>query len=222
MDTIILIVTLLPATFIALIIHEIAHGKMAYYRGDPTAMYENRLSLNPLVHLEPTGTILLVSTMILSIVTKMNPMICFGWAKPVPVNEEYLENTGLDVILVSLAGPAVNIIIAFLAGLPFQLGILAIPQGSFASAGLISMFLYLFVNINILLALFNIIPIPPLDGSKVLVQFLPEEYQSRIKYPTRPVLIISMIIMFAVINWSGFTWLIQMILTLFTNAGAFI
>jgi len=222
LDKIILIIAIIPSILIALILHEIAHGKMAYLRGDPTAFYENRLSLNPLVHLEPTGTLLLIITIMFSIIYKLNPMICLGWAKPVPVREEYLDNSRTDTILVALAGPAVNIIMAFVAGLPFQLGILSIPAGSFTSVDIVSMFLYIFVNINILLAVFNLIPIPPLDGSKILCQFLPEDYQKHIKYPTKAVMIFSMFITLAIINWSGFTTIIKICLQLFTNFGAFI
>ena len=222
LESIILIIAIIPSILIALVIHELAHGKMAYYRGDPTALYENRLTLNPLKHLDPVGTFLLVITIAGSIISKINPMLCLGWAKPVPVKEEYLDNSKTDIILVALAGPAINFIMAFIAGLPFQIGLLSIPRASFGSVDFISMFLYLFVNINILLGVFNLIPIPPLDGSKILCFFLPENLERHIKYPTTPVLIGSMLITLAIIKWPLFTTVIKVIMEIFTNIGAYI
>lgn len=153
-----------PATFVILsvlllysvIFHELAHGWVANKMGDPTAKWLGRLTLNPLKHLDPIGTLLLL-------------VVGFGWAKPVPVN---LENISGDrrqkgLILVSAAGITANIIFAFIAILLFRL----ISPDPYGMAGQI---LFLLAHINIILAAFNLIPIPPLDGSKILMGFAPD------------------------------------------------
>jgi Zn-dependent protease len=224
MDKIILIIILFPVILLSLIIHEIAHGRMAFFRGDPSAFYEKRLSFNPLVHLDPIGSMVMVGTLFLSViftaVTKMDGILCLGWAKPVPVREENFANSRLDLILVSLAGPASNFILAFFAGLPFQIGIMTIPESNFLSGGIfaiIAMFLYLIVNVNIVLGIFNLFPMPPLDGSKILAAFLPEPYDKMIKFPTRNTMIVTMVITILLINWGGFSELIRFFINLFTN-----
>ena len=140
----------------SVIFHELAHGWVAYKMGDPTAKWMGRLTLNPVKHLDPIGTLMLL-------------IIGFGWAKPVPVN---LENIPADqrrkgIILVSAAGITANIIIAFFALLLLRL---ISPEPS----GMINQILSLLAYINIILAAFNLIPIPPLDGSKILMGFAPE------------------------------------------------
>lgn len=154
-----------PLTFVLLaipllysiIIHELAHGWVAYRMGDPTAKYAGRLTLNPIKHLDPMGTAMLF-------------IFGFGWAKPVPVNFQYLPNTRLGLILVSSAGIIANMVFAFLAVLFLRL-LSPLPSGS------IDQFLYYLAQINIMLASFNLIPIPPLDGSKILMGFMPERLQ---------------------------------------------
>lgn len=154
-----------PLTFVLLaipllysiIVHELAHGWVAYRMGDPTAKYAGRLTLNPLKHLDPIGTAMLF-------------IFGFGWAKPVPVNFNQLHNIRLGLILVSSAGIIANMVFAFLAVLLLQLL-------SPSSSGSIGQFLYYLAQINIILASFNLIPIPPLDGSKILMGFLPERFQ---------------------------------------------
>lgn len=140
----------------SVIFHELAHGWVASKMGDPTAKWLGRLTLNPVKHLDPLGTLMLL-------------VVGFGWAKPVPVN---LENISIDqrrkgLILVSAAGITANIIFAFIAILLFRL-IFSDPDGM---AGQI---LLLLAHINIILAAFNLIPIPPLDGSKILMGFAPD------------------------------------------------
>lgn len=154
-----------PLTFILLaipllysiIIHELAHGWVAYRMGDPTAKLLGRLSLNPLKHLDPIGTLMLF-------------MFGFGWAKPVPVNFSNLHDIRKGLIFVSSAGIIANMIFAFVAFLLFRLL-------SPTPAGVLSTFLYYLAQINIILASFNLIPIPPLDGSKILMGFVPERFQ---------------------------------------------
>ena len=154
-----------PFTFILLaipllysiIFHELAHGWVAYRMGDPTAKSLGRLSLNPLKHLDPIGTVMLF-------------IFGFGWAKPVPVNFNNLRDTRKGLILVSSAGITANMILAFLA---FFLLRLLSP----APSGVLATLLFYLAEINIILASFNLIPIPPLDGSKILMGFLPERFQ---------------------------------------------
>ena len=154
-----------PLTFILLaipllysiIIHELAHGWVAYRMGDPTAKMLGRLSLNPLKHLDPIGTLMLF-------------IFGFGWAKPVPVNFSNIHDTRKGLIFVSSAGIIANMIFAFVAFLIFRL-LSPMPEGVLAT------FLFYLAQINIILASFNLIPIPPLDGSKILMGFVSERFQ---------------------------------------------
>lgn len=140
----------------SIIIHELAHGWVAYRMGDPTAKQAGRLSLNPLKHLDPVGTLMLF-------------IFGFGWAKPVPINLAHVRDMRKGLILVSSAGIIANIVVAFAAFL--LLHILS------PSSGAIGLLLYYLAQINIILAAFNLIPIPPLDGSKVLMGFMSERFQ---------------------------------------------
>ncbi|MCX5840357.1 MAG: site-2 protease family protein [Deltaproteobacteria bacterium] len=154
-----------PFTFILLaipllysiILHELAHGWVAYRMGDPTAKSLGRLSLNPLKHLDPVGTIMLF-------------IFGFGWAKPVPVNFNYLHNRRMGLIFVSSAGIIANMFLAFVAFFLYRL--LSPPPAS-----VLMTFLYYLAQINIILAAFNLIPIPPLDGSKILMGFSSARFQ---------------------------------------------
>ncbi len=141
----------------SIIIHELAHGWVAYRLGDPTAKYMGRLSLNPLKHLDPIGTLMLF-------------LFGFGWARPVPINLDYVRDLRKGLILVSAAGIMANTILAFLAFLIADLMVLS-PNSAFR------LLLYYLAQINIILASFNLIPIPPLDGSQIVMGFLPERYQ---------------------------------------------
>ncbi len=151
----------IPAILIALTIHELAHGWVALKLGDTTARDAGRLTLNPLSHLDLFGTLMLL----------FGP---FGWAKPVPVNGYNLKNPKRDLLYISLAGPVSNIVLAILFGVlthltaSFAPGLFNIPFVAF--------FLQLSVLINIGLAFFNLLPIPPLDGSKVAAGLLPNSY----------------------------------------------
>lgn len=135
----------------SIIFHELAHGWVAYRMGDPTAKSLGRLSLNPLKHLDPVGTLMLF-------------LFGFGWAKPVPVNFNQLRDRRMGMILVSGAGIATNMLLAFCALFLYQL--LSLPSSSIPAQ-----LLYYFARINIILAAFNLIPLPPLDGSKILMGF---------------------------------------------------
>ncbi|HUJ90643.1 MAG TPA: site-2 protease family protein [Syntrophorhabdales bacterium] len=153
-----------PAAFVLLvipllysiIIHEVAHGWVANKMGDPTAKWLGRLTLDPRGHLDPVGTIMLF-------------IFGFGWAKPVPVNFNNLKHQRKGLIFVSAAGIAANILLAFLALLTRQL---LDPQSRTVITVLVN-----FAGINIMLAAFNLIPIPPLDGSKILMGFTSRRFQ---------------------------------------------
>ncbi|WP_422443833.1 site-2 protease family protein [Thermoanaerobacterium sp. DL9XJH110] len=142
----------IPALLIAITFHEFAHAKVSDALGDPTPAWSGRLSLNPLVHLDPVGLLMLW-------------IFKFGWAKPVQVNPTYYKNPRQGIMLVSLAGPLSNLLLAFIT--------LALLKSNLFISGLLESFIYLLFLYNLTLAVFNLIPIPPLDGSKILMGFLP-------------------------------------------------
>ena len=165
----------IPAALIALVLHEVSHGYAAYKLGDPTARIMGRLSLNPLKHLDPIGAICMV-------------LFRFGWAKPVPIDTRFFKNPKRDMALTALAGPVANLLIAFFS-LPFYiLAVNAYNTALFSGAApivmtLLNIAVYFFSalhGVNLGLALFNLLPIPPLDGSRVLFTFLPTQYYFRI------------------------------------------
>ncbi len=147
-DPIAFILIAIPLLY-SIIFHELAHGWVAYRMGDPTARSLGRLSLNPLKHFDPVGTIMLF-------------VFGFGWAKPVPVNFNQLRDRHMGMILVSSAGIIMNMIVAFCALLLSRLL-------SLSPSGMPAQLLYYLAQINIILAAFNLIPLPPLDGSKILM-----------------------------------------------------
>jgi Zn-dependent protease len=156
----------------AIVIHETAHGWMALRFGDPTAKDAGRLTLNPIYHIDPFGTIIVPLLLFLS-----NAGFLFGWAKPVPVNPYYFRDPKREMMWVSLAGPGANMLAAFGCGLILRmLSFVGAGSGSPLFGLLVSMVFYGMI-INLVLACFNMIPIPPLDGSKVLMRFLPPKYE---------------------------------------------
>ncbi len=152
---------------LSVVVHELSHGYMADALGDPTARLEGRLTLNPIKHLDLVGSI------IVPIITSLAGFT-FGWAKPVPYNPHNLKNKRQGEFLIALAGPLSNLFIAIVFGLSirFMSGILG--------SGFLNIFAYIVV-INLVLAIFNLIPLPPLDGSKLLFAVLPNQY-SRTRY----------------------------------------
>jgi Zn-dependent protease len=150
-------------------IHEYAHGKVAQLQGDETASDFGRLTLNPLAHIDPVGTILVPLVLLVS----TGGRIGFGWARPVPINPFNFRNPRRGILLVSLAGPASNVALAFVAGTLLRIVGTEPGEGAIFSLQLI---LYSLTFINLYLAFFNLIPLPPLDGSGVLSSLLPVEY----------------------------------------------
>ncbi|MCH7883448.1 site-2 protease family protein [Patescibacteria group bacterium] len=145
----------------SVVIHEVSHGYVANSLGDPTAKYAGRLTLNPLKHLDPFGSVILPT------ITYLLGGFIIGWARPVPYNPYNLSNQRWGPAIVGAAGPLANIFIAIVFGILIRIeGFLPLPAGFLQIATII-------VFINLLLAFFNLIPIPPLDGSKVLFAFLP-------------------------------------------------
>jgi len=165
----------------SIVIHEVAHGYVALKNGDPTARILGRLTLNPIPHIDPIGTILLPLLLLFS-----GAGILFGWAKPVPVNPLNFRNYRWGEITVSAAGPLSNLALAVLFSFVLHLGLI--------NLGLMKMALW-GVQINIFLALFNLIPIPPLDGSHILAILLPRDLARLYAY-LEPVGFILILVLF--------------------------
>ncbi|MFH1609097.1 MAG: site-2 protease family protein [Candidatus Bipolaricaulota bacterium] len=159
------------ALLVCVIPHEVAHGYVAWKLGDPTAKASGRLTLNPLKHLDPIGSVLLPLGLLLLRRFAGFPIV-FGWAKPVPVNPYYFRDTWGGMLYVSLAGPGTNILMALgAAGLGRGLVALGVETSWLLA------FLALVVLLSLVLALFNLVPVPPLDGSKILAYFLPVRWR---------------------------------------------
>ena len=139
------LVLLIPVLLFALVFHEFSHGWVANKLGDPTAKYAGRLTLNPVAHLDMMGSLMIL-------------FVGFGWAKPVPVDSRYLANPRTDMMKIAFAGPASNLLLALIAGSFIRFT---------GNLGSLSTMLMMFTQINIMLAVFNMIPIPPLDGSQI-------------------------------------------------------
>jgi Zn-dependent protease len=157
----------------SIILHEIAHGYVAYRNGDPTAKQLGRLSFNPLVHIDLLGSVLLPGLCVIS-----GSSFFIGWAKPIPVNTQYFKQPVKQMMWVAIAGPLTNITLALLSSvvlasfLGLKLGVTV-----YYTYGLLYYALLYFIQINLVLAVFNLIPIPPLDGSRILMNFLPQKAQ---------------------------------------------
>ena len=149
-----ILILLIPVLVFSLVFHEFSHAWVANKLGDPTARYSGRLTLNPLAHLDPFGSLMIL-------------FVGFGWAKPVPVDSRYLANPRVDMMKIAFAGPAANLLLAFVGGTIIRTGLVS---------GSITLMLLLFTQINIMLAVFNMIPIPPLDGSQIFSGIMIRRY----------------------------------------------
>lgn len=194
-DVLIALLLIVPIVLISLTVHEYMHGLVSYKFGDPTAMNYGRLTLNPIKHIDPFGAVCML-------------FFGFGWARPVPINSGYYKNTRLGISMVSLAGPLSNFLMAFVATpIMLLIGHISIETefgnapvwlvytlrdiglwshvpsfGGKMALSLLMFFLY-FVQINIMFGIFNLLPIPPLDGSRILLVFLPQKaYYFVVKY----------------------------------------
>ena len=211
----------LPSILIALSVHECAHAWAAYKLGDSTAKYLGRMSINPMRHLDPLGVLCMI-------------FAGFGWARPVPVNSRNLKNPKRDMVLVSLAGPASNILLAFIGllvlkiisavGTPLLYPLITADPTSFEFVALkmLLSFLMLFCQLNAGLAVFNLLPIPPLDGSHLLALILPSRiYFKYVQYERYISFALVLLLVFNVLDTplfflrnyllTGLEWIIDLI-----------
>ena len=176
---------LAPPILLALTFHEYAHGYVANKYGDDTAKRSGRLTLNPLAHLDPLGTIMIF-------------LVHFGWAKPVPVNPYRLRNPKRDMLWISAAGPLANMVLALLSGMLLRL-VFAIGGSphKHSIVGLLIVMVIMSLQINLALAIFNVLPIAPLDGSKILAGLLPARHEAKVYFLERygPFVLIGLIIL---------------------------
>lgn len=154
---------------VAVVLHEVAHGAVAYALGDPTAAEAGRLTLNPVRHLDPIGSVILPGLLLLTSAVLGTRGFVFGWAKPVPVDFSRLRNPRRDGILVALAGPGTNLLLATASAF----GLAALPNEGGAGLEAVALVLRQSLVINCVLAVFNLLPVPPLDGSRVVLSLLP-------------------------------------------------
>jgi Zn-dependent protease len=178
---------LIPPLLFALTVHEFSHAYVAYRLGDPTARMMGRLTLNPIAHLDPIGSILFL----------LPPH--FGWAKPVPVDARYLAHPRRDMMWIALAGPVSNVILAALFGTLLRFQSLIAVGTSPAAVAVVRM-VETSVVLNLVLAFFNLIPIFPLDGSRILTGLLPRDLAERFRTlePAGPMILLGLILLGAV------------------------
>ena len=174
---------LAPPILLALTFHEFAHAFMANIYGDDTAKQAGRLTLNPLWHLDPLGTIMIF-------------LVHFGWAKPVPVNPHRLNNPKKDMLWISAAGPLANMALALVSGILLRLIATVGAPDQYSMTGLLTFMLIMSLKINLALAIFNVLPIAPLDGSKILFGVLPAKHENKIYVLERygPFILIGLIV----------------------------
>lgn len=186
----------------AIVIHEYSHGWMAYRCGDPTAKQMGRLTLNPIAHIDPLGTVAV--PLILLAVNMLNIMHVpiFAWAKPVPVNFFRLNNPRRDMMWVGMAGPAVNLIIAIVFGRLWRWSALDFLDNSLRFFGVEMPIGLWVVVINVALAVFNMIPIPPLDGSRLAAWLMPQKWaQSYQRLERYGIIIVIVLLQVGLLQW---------------------
>ena len=201
MESFIVLIFQLAILLMSVVIHEFAHGWMAFRLGDSTAKYYGRLTLNPIKHLDFWGSFLIP----LMIYLFSGGQAIFGWAKPVPFNPHNLRDQKYGIAKVSLAGPLANLSVALIFGLGLRLA----GDSILAFSGLAQIF-SLIIILNILLTVFNLIPLPPLDGSKILFTFLPRSFENmRIFLEQYGMFVLLFIIFFA------FDWILPLVFWIF-------
>lgn len=187
-DLVMMLLTI-PVVLISLCFHELSHGFIAYKLGDPTAKWHGRLTLNPIKHLDPLGTLSMA-------------LFGIGWAKPVPVNVRNFKNPKKGMAIVGIAGPVSNLILAFIGSILHRITwVIATSKPVtdervfFAFQILIWLF-YMFEYLNIYLAVFNLIPVPPFDGSRIFYFLLPDKYYFGVMRYERQIMLITMALLF--------------------------
>ncbi len=196
-----LIVLVAVPIIVAITLHEAAHGFVARHFGDATAADAGRVTLNPLRHIDPFGTILLPALLLLS-----HTGMIFGYAKPVPVDFAKLNHPKRDMIWVAAAGPAMNILLALISALL----IFAVVQAGAQRDGPAIQLLWTSVNINLVLAVFNMIPLPPLDGGRVAVGILPQPFSAALAQLGRfgMLLVLAVFILLPLAGVNVFQWVV--------------
>ncbi len=199
MSTIFELMLLIPVLLFSLSLHEFSHGYVSYKLGDPTPKNQGRLTLNPLAHLDPMGSIVLLITR------------RFGWAKPVPINPNYYKNPRKGIMLVSLAGPFANFFLAVVFALTARTvvffsssGLYQLQQSGYGNlVQTIFVFIQLAVLINLALGFFNLLPVPPLDGSKILRGVLPRNFDKYLRKLEGPYgMVLLLVLAYTGILWS--------------------
>lgn len=193
-QTLLLALAVIPALIVAIVFHEVAHGWVALALGDPTAKEQRRLSLNPIRHVDPFGTVILPGLLALA------GAPVFGWARPVPVRKQRLDNPRLGMMAVAAAGPGTNFVLAAIGAV--ALGLVArgatLPADGLFGFAMVS--LQMFILINIFLGLFNLLPIPPFDGSHIVEGLLPRR-AARAYDRLRPLGFPLLFVLLLVIPW---------------------
>ncbi len=193
---------IIPILLFSVIVHEVAHGWMALRLGDPTARDAGRITFNPLPHIDPVGSVLLPAVLVMT-----GASFFLAWAKPVPVNPAYFKHPRRDDILVSAIGPISNLVVAFFCAIAFAALYHVVQAGSqdpstaagyAAEAGL--NMLAVGIPINVVLALFNLLPVPPLDGSHILASLLPE----RAAHAYRQIGFMGILLLLLALRWEPF------------------
>lgn len=204
MTDIVTIILWILAFVPAIVLHEMGHAIAAFKLGDPTAQRNGRISFNPLRHIDPFGTVLL------PILLAVAGLPVFGYAKPVPYNPRYFKDPRKGDLIVGLSGPAANLIQALAGTLIAFVFNLACPQWMHAEwSYYVMLFLMMYVQVNLFLMFFNIIPIPPLDGSSIFAFILPKRYLAsyyKIQQWALPVFMIIVIILPRAIGFNPFSW----------------
>jgi Zn-dependent protease len=209
-----LLIVAVPLLF-AIVIHEVAHGWMASKFGDLTAKQAGRLTLNPLPHIDPLGTIIVPLLLYFS-----NAGFLFGWAKPVPINPYYMRHPKDDIIWVSFAGPGANLLTALACGFVIRI-IRPVSHYLMSGSSFIIPFAHMLVYgmiINLVLAFFNLIPLPPLDGSKILAGFLPPRYEYKMEQLERfgPFLLFGIILVASFAGIPILSWILNPFVSFFS------